>query len=197
MRRTLDRSGIGDDDLICRFVATFEQLDDLMCLPSDTAPPELANEVRDGWDRWRPTAIATAREQLEALYRKLPGRFPNLYEQLVLTHRWLEVHLQSVMLLANPPGRTLDGLEREIFRDPVLIATLLPAGLIPFGKVSGGGYDPMCFDLNSQRRGDCQIIQVEHEAVLCHDRLGKTWPRYASFRELVWDTIDLAESKRE
>jgi hypothetical protein len=196
MRRTLDRGGIRDDDLICRFVATFEQLDDLMCLPSDPAPPELANEERDGWDRWRPAAIATARGQLEALYQKLPGRFPALYEQLVLTHRWLEVHLQTVMLLANPPGPTLDGLAGAILGDPVLIATLLPAGLIPFGRVSGGGYDPMCFDLNSRKRGECPIIQVEHEAVLCHDRIGTTWPRYASFRDLVCDTIDLAESNR-
>jgi hypothetical protein len=197
MRRTLDRSGIRDDDLIGRFVATFERLDDLICLPSEPPPLELASPDSDGWDRWHPAAIATGRKDLEDLYEKVPGPFPALYERLVLTHRWLEVHLGTVMLLANPPGPMLDGLAGAILRDPVLIATLLPAGLVPFGRVSGGGYDPMCFDLNSQKRGDCPIIQVEHEAVLCHDRIGKTWPRYASFRELVCETIDLGESKRD
>jgi hypothetical protein len=184
-----------DDGLLERFVATFEQLDDLLCLPSEPPPPELACPESDEWDRWRPAAIATGRDQLHGLYRKVPGPFPALYEQLVLTHRWLEVHLGTVMLLANPPGPTFDGLAGAMLGDPVLINTLLPAGLIPFGRVSGGGYDPMCFDLNSQKHGDCPIIQVEHEAVLCHDRIDKTWPRYASFRELVCETIDLAESR--
>jgi hypothetical protein len=197
MRRTRYRSGTRDDDLIARFVATFKRLDDLICLPSEPSPPELASPDSDEWDRWRPATIVTDREQLENLYRKVLGPFPALYEQLVLTHRWLEVHLGTVMLLPNPPGPTLDGLAGAILGDPVLIATLLPAGLIPFGKVSGGGYDPMCFDLNASKRGDCPIIQVEHESILCHDRIGQTWQRYPSFRELVCETIDLAESKRD
>jgi hypothetical protein len=54
----------------------------------------------------------------------------------------------------------------------------------------------MCFDLNARQRGDCRIIQVEHESVLCHDRIGETWVRYTSFRELVCDTIDLAQAER-
>jgi hypothetical protein len=41
------------------------------------------------------------------------------------------------------------------------------------------------------------VIQIEHESVLCHDRLGKTWQRYSSFRELMFDTIDRAQTQRE
>jgi hypothetical protein len=135
-------------------------------------------------------AIPTGRDQLEALYRQVPGPFPALYERLVLSYRWLEVHLETAMPLGNPPGPTLDGLASAILGDAVLINTLLPARLIPFGRVSGGGYDPMCFDLRARMRDDCPIIQVEHESVLCHDRIGETWLRYPSFRELVCETVD-------
>jgi hypothetical protein len=197
MGRTRDRSGTRDDDLIARFVATFERLDDLICLPSEPPPLELKSPDSDGWDRWRPAAIATGRDQLDTLYRKVPGPFPALYERLVMSYRWLEVHLGTAMLLGNPPGPTLDCLAGAILRDTVLINTLLPAGLIPFGKVSGGGYDPMCFDLNAGKRDDCAIVQVEHESVLCHDRIGQTWQRYPSFHDLVCETIDLVESKRD
>jgi hypothetical protein len=195
MRQPKGPSGTRDNELLARFVATFEQLDDLMCLPSEPTPPELASPEPDGWDRWRPAAIPTGRAQLEALYRKVPGPFPALYEQLVLSYRWLEVHLETAMLLGNPPGPTLDGLASAILGDVVLINTLLPARLIPFGRVSGGSYDPMCFDLRARKRDDCPIIQVEHESVLCHDRIGETWLRYPSFRELVCETIDRAQSR--
>jgi hypothetical protein len=191
MGRTRDCSGTRDDDLLERFVGTFERLDDLIWLPSAPAPPELATPASDGWDRWRPAAIASGRDQLESLCRKVPGPFPALYERLVLSYRWLEVDLGTVMLFGNPPGSTLNALAATILRDPVLINTLLPAGLIPFGKVSGGGYDPMCFDLRARKRDDCPILQVEHESVLCHDRIGKTWPgirRFATWcaRRSTW-----------
>jgi hypothetical protein len=193
---------MSDDGLLERFVATFPQLDDLICLPNEPVPPELASPESDDWDswqgdRWRPAAIATGRDQLEALYHKVPGPFPALYERLVLSYRWLDVFLRTAMLLGNPPGPTLDGLAGAILRDPVLTNTLLPAGLIPFGRVSDGGYDPMCFDLNARKKDDCPIIQVEHESVLCHDRIGKTCLRYPSFRELACETIDLAQARIE
>lgn len=195
MPRLKGLSGTRDDDLLARVVATFEQLDDLMCVPSEPPPPELASPEPDDGDRWLPASIQTGRDQLETLYSKVPGPFPALYERLVLSYRWLDVHLGTAMLLGNPPGPTLDGLASAILRDPFLISTLLPAGLIPFGRVSGGFYDPMCFDLRARKRDDCPIIQVEHESILCHDRIGETWLRYASFRDLVCKTIDLAQSK--
>jgi hypothetical protein len=197
MRRPKGPSSARDDELLARFVATFGRLDDLMCLPSEPPPPELATPEQEGVDRWRPAAIRTDRDQLEALYRKVPGPFPALYERLVLSYRWLEVHLETVMLLGNPPGPTLDGLASAILRDAVLVNTLLPARLIPFGRVSGGGYGPMCFDLRARKRDDCPIVQVEHESVLCHDRIGETWLRYPSFRELVCETIDRAQSQED
>src|SRR5580704_16423439 len=157
----MPRVAMRDDDLLARFVATFAQLDDLTCLPSEPPPAELMNPAPDCGDRWRPAAIATGRDQLEALYRKIPGPFPALYERLVLSYRWLEVDLGTARLLPNAPGPSLDGLADAMLRDPVLINTLLPAGLIPFGKATGVCYDPMCFELNSRKRDDCPIIQVE------------------------------------
>ena len=192
-----------DDDLIRRFVATFRTLDGLHSWQSEPLPAELAAEPdSDDWVpvRWQPAAAPTDREHLAPIYERLPrhhrlpARLPALYERLVLSYRWLRVHLETVMLLANPPGPTLSGLADEIFCDPVLINTLIPAGFVPFGKVSGGGYDPMCFDLNSMKRDDCPIIQIEHESALCHDRIGQTWQRFSSFRELMFDTIDRANA---
>jgi hypothetical protein len=45
------------------------------------------------------------------------------------------------------------------------------------------------------KRGDCPVVQFEHEAILCRDVIGKSWRRSLSFRELVYETIELAQSK--
>jgi hypothetical protein len=198
MRRPRKHSLKFDDELIRRFVATFAQLDELGCLPSAPPPPELfAGMDADGSVCWRPAVIATPREQLHELYRRVPGPFPALYEELVLNYRWLEVDLQTARLLANPPGPTLDGLADEMLGDPVLINTLLPAGFIPFGKATDLCYDPMCFDLDSRQGDDCPIVQLEHESILCHDKIGASWQRFPSFRDLMCETIDLAQSKHD
>jgi hypothetical protein len=192
------RRSASDDELIRRFVASFERLDGLEYWQSATLPAELAAEpdVDDGQTvRWRPAVIVTDREQLAPIYQKLPGRFPALYERLVLTHRWIEVDLQTVRLLANPPGSTLSGLLREIFRDQALADVLIPAGFVPFGKATDVNYDPICFDLNSRQGDDCPVIQFEHETILCHGTIGERRRRAASFRELVCETIDLADSR--
>ena len=197
MQRSRNQGGTSDDELIRRFVATFERLDKLICNTSKPPPSELLGGTDLDVDRLsrRPAAIMTGRVQLEPLYRRLPGRFPDLYEQLVLTYRWPEIDLQIVRLLSNPTGPTLSGLEDEIFRDRILINTLIPAGFVPFGKATDMNYDPVCFDLNSMKRGDCPVVQFAHEAILCRAEIGESWRRISSFRELIYDTIELAQSK--
>jgi hypothetical protein len=180
MRRSRNVGGTSDDELIRRFAGTFELLD--------------GRDTNVDWPCGRPAAIVTKRVHLEPLYRRLPRRFPDLYERLVLTYRWPVMDLQIVQLLSNPRGPTLSGLADEIFRDPVLTNTLIPTGFVPFGKATDTNYDPVCFDLNSMTRGDCPVIQFEHEAILRHDKIGESYRRSSSFRELIYDTIELAQS---
>ncbi len=133
-----------------------------------------------------PVACATDAHELEPLYALLPGRFPPLYEQLILSYRWPPVELPYFVLLPNPPGRTLDGLLAQMRRDNGLWTTLLPNGCVPFGKAGGGHYDPICFDIrHRQKDGDCPLVRVEHEAILCFDRIGETFIVATSFRDLV------------
>lgn len=185
-----------DDDLVRRFVASFERHDDLIAFPCDAPPGELAVGPDPNFGeciRWNPRAISTPRSQLEPIYNRLPCPFPALYERLVLTYRWMEVYLESVALLANSPGPTLSGLMKEIFRDSTFVAVLIPAGFVPFAKGTESIYNPVCFDTNAMMDGDCPVIQFEHEEILCHNRIGENWQVSSSFRELMVQTIDLAQ----
>lgn len=138
--------------------------------------------------------VDTPPKALEAIYTKLPGRFPPLYECLVLSYRWAEVDLQSYRLLANPPGPDLSGLLEELSKDSILGNGLLRAGYVRFGMGPDTDYDPVCFDANSRRKdGDCRIVKFDHEENLCNDRVNVTSELASTFEQLVVRTIEAAD----
>jgi len=175
-----------DDSTLARFIESFGKFDGMR------APHPVTTEFDGGTDpqysdqRWKPALIATYVSALKGLYARIPGPLPPLYEQLVLTYRWLEVYLDDhLRLLGNPPGPDLLGLTQNITADPAFVNVLFPLGLVPFGK-AGESYDPVCFDLAKRAGdGDCRIVRVEHESVLCDDRVGEHWVISDPFRSLI------------
>ena len=184
------------DGLIERFVASFEKLDDLAEFPEIyplVRQLAVGNPDPYGRQRWTPMAVRTDASQLEPLLTKLPARFPPLFEELVLSFRWAEVDLQSFRLLPNPPGPDLSGLLREMRKDPALWESLLPAGYIQFGRGPDMDYDPVCFDIRARTRGkDYGIVKIDHEEILCNNRVKVVAQLAPGFEQLMVQTIDRA-----
>jgi hypothetical protein len=192
-----------EQSLLQDFIASFDKLSDMKSVEHiDAVKAQLGYGEPDsyGRKRWRPVQVATDPEHLEPLYSQLPARFPCLYERLVLSYRWADVDLQSLTLLANPPGTGLDGLLHRMSKDPTLWRCLRKAGYIQFGKGTDIDYDPVCFDIRSRtRKGrDARIVKIDHEQILCYERVKVIEELASSFEELVQDTIkraNLAESR--
>ena len=190
-----------DSELIDRFVLSFAKLDALRadsCL--DPTAWELAEGEPDGSGRraWRAVKHLTDPACLDPLYAVLPARFPPLYESLVLNYRWADVDLRSFTLFANPVGEDLKPLLNRISADQHLWNHLIRAGYIPFGKGTGGDYDPVCFELESRRQNaDFRIVKIDHEGILCFDRLKVVAEIALSFRHLVLKTIESADKSAE
>lgn len=187
---------VKDEQLLERYIATFEKLDEMVVDEFAMPPAEqlaFGEEDEYGSRRWRPIKVKTPQPQLEELYAELPGRFPPLFEQMVLSYRWAEVDLSSYRLLANPPGQDLNGLFQQITNDPALWDALIPAGFIQFGRGSDLDYDPVCFDIKSTKQAeDCRIVKIDHEAILCNYRVKVVSELAPSFYQLVLQTIDRA-----
>jgi hypothetical protein len=146
-------------------------------------------------------AIASSSDEswLASLYAQLPARFPPLYEQLILSYRWEdEVELGRLRLLPNPRSPDFSGLAAGIFRDKGLVESLIPGGFVQFGQAPDMNYDPVCFDLRGRRRkdGDYRIVQLDHEAILCHYKIQEVAELAPSFRELMLQIVGDAEKKR-
>jgi hypothetical protein len=128
------------------------------------------------------------------VYAKLPAHFPRLFELLVLSYRWAEIDLGTYRLLANPPGSDLTGLLRQISKDPSLWEALLPAGFMQFGMGPDMDYDPVCFDIKTRKQGgDCRIVKIDHEEILCNNRVKVVSELAPSFYQLVLQTIERAK----
>lgn len=191
---------MNDKDLLLdQFVSSFEKLDE-MTASKELSPLawELAAGKSDdlGWKRWRPIKVATDPSCLEPLYAKLPARFPRLFEHLVLSYRWADVELKSLTLLANPRGSDLSRFWEQISSDPGLWTALITAGYIRFGRGADMDFDPVCFDVKTRRKnGDCRIVKIDHEEILCNNRVKVVAEIAPSFEALVEKTIELAKSR--
>ena len=186
-----------DEFLVDRYVTTFEKLDGEMVADETRSPLASALDTgrvdEIGWKIWKPLKISSPPQLLDGIYASLPGRFPPLFERLVLSYRWTEVDLQTYRLLGNPPGLDLSGLLEGISGDPGLWEALLPAGYIQFGRGPDLDYDPVCFEMKSQSKGrDCRIVKIDHEEILCNYRVKVVTELAPSFRSLVEKTIALA-----
>lgn len=191
-----------DEELVASFVGTFCKLNGGCWTPHDKPPPDELNAGIDPHDwrhiLWRPAAIQVGVDGLKSFYHSLPSTLPPLYERLITSWRWLEVDLHRIRLFANPPGPALDGLAENIFSDPVFVSHLVKNGFVPFAFDSGERsdqhtYNPVCFDTNHRNeRGDCPIMGFEHESMLSFDRLGDSWVLWPSFRDLIMETIKVA-----
>ncbi|MGB9122389.1 MAG: hypothetical protein WCE73_17365, partial [Candidatus Angelobacter sp.] len=145
---------------------------------------------------WEPAKVETSPTDLAEVYAKLPARFPRLFERMVLSYRWAEVDLGTYTLLANPPGPDLTGLLRQISKDPGLWEALIPAGSIQFGKGPDLDYDPVCFDIKTRKQGgDCRIVKIDHEEILCNNRVKVVAELAPSFYPLVLQTIQRAKQR--
>ena len=98
--------------------------------------------------------------------------------------------LPGYRLLANPPGADLSGLLAKISKDPANWNLLSRSGYIQFGKGPDMDYDPVCFDITSREKGrEYPIVKLDHEEILCNDRLKIVSQLAPSFEQLVLRTI--------
>lgn len=153
-----------------------------------------------------------AAKDLTPLYTELPDgmpRLPRLYEHLLLSYSWnapggddfggydlfagrrpFSDCPYGYNLLGNAAEKpSLKPVSGDMPYDTGLRNILTANRYFLFGQGGRQQYDPVCFDLNRMRGRDCPVVGIDHEAILCYNRIRITVELAPTFRELVKRTI--------
>jgi hypothetical protein len=136
---------------------------------------------------------------LPALERRLP--FPT-----VTTFRSLISRYTFPLFVAGPltfhavglpePDANSQEFRSAIRADAIPSLFLLKQGFLRFARPAGGSYDPVYFDCrNSRRKGEPAVVRVDHEEILCNDRLRVLEQLAAGFDVLLEETTSALGAK--
>jgi hypothetical protein len=130
---------------------------------------------------------------IDALETKLPRRLPASFRSLVLRYAFPSFDAGHLRFFANTGDDASEELAVGIFRDQFIANATLKAGYIQFARPQDGSYDPICFDARrSVSNREFPIVRLDHEAILCHDRIREAAPISKSFYRFVADLVDRA-----
>jgi hypothetical protein len=102
----------------------------------------------------------------------LSKRFPVSFRSLYTRYSFPMFDAGNILFFANQGDGGQDELDVAIFNDRYISEALLKSGFIQFARLTGGGYDPICFDARkSVNNREFPIVQLNHEEILCHDRI--------------------------
>jgi len=76
------------------------------------------------------------------------------------------------------------------FRDKPIFDICTAHLFLPIGQPEESNYDRVCLDLNRLKRGDCPVVQLDHEAILLKNKIkiiAELWP---SYKKLIKDVLD-------
>lgn len=119
---------------------------------------------------------------------KLPKRLPVSFHSLISRYSFNSFDYNGLSFFAN--NNIDENLSLAIFKDRFISALTLQNGFIQFARPDNGSYDPICFDTNiSQSRREFPIVKIDHEAILCRNKIHIVETVYASFLKFVLEKI--------
>ena len=125
-------------------------------------------------------------DSIAALEQRLPSPLPPAFRALVSRYSFLAFEICSVEIFDNTGEESRDDWAYRLFADKTLSATLLTSGYLQFARPATGSYDPICFDTKRKRGdGEYPVVWIDHEGILCRDKIVVRAELAPSFVELV------------
>ena len=98
------------------------------------------------------------------------------------------LHLEPVF--ANTGHESREDLSVGIFNDRKIAEATLEPGYIQVGRPDDGSYDPICFYARrSVSNLEFSIVRLDHEEILCNDRIRVAQPMADSFYRFALSSV--------
>lgn len=124
---------------------------------------------------------------INPLLARLPKRFPESYLSLVSRYAFPSFEVGEMFFWGNTGLDYYWELRDCMFRDEYMSSILMKNGFLQIGNPAGGSYDPICFDAKKANKKDleCPIAWLDHEELLCNDRIVAIKEIAGSFIEYI------------
>ncbi len=130
---------------------------------------------------------------IDALETKLPRRLPASFRSLVTRYAFPSFEAGHLHFFANEGDDSRDELSVAISHDQFIADATLNSGYIQFARPEGGSYDPICFDARrSVSNREFPIVRLDHENILCRERIHSVATISDSFYRFVADLVSRA-----
>jgi len=122
--------------------------------------------------------------------QRLPRRLPASFRSLVTRYSFAPFEAGRLSFYANRGIGDVEDLSVAIFRDKLIVDNTMKAGYIQFARPATGDYDPICFDANTAvSNREFPIVRLDHEEILCYERIRVTEKVADSFYRFVADIV--------
>ena len=122
--------------------------------------------------------------RIAELQQRTGWPFPPSFRYFVGSYSFPAFESRSLMFFANTGENTCWELASRLFNDPHMSPALLRAGFLQIGNPFFYNYDPICFDCKGPKP-EKRIVQLDHEEILCNDRIRIIGEIAPSFPELL------------
>lgn len=127
---------------------------------------------------------------IEVLESRLPRRLPSSFRNLVTRFAFTSFDAGPLTFFGNTGLDEENDFNVAIFADRVMAEAALKNGYIQFGRLVSGSYDPICFDARkSEPNREFSIVRLDHEQILCNDRINVVEKVAESFFKFASDIV--------
>ena len=123
----------------------------------------------------------------------MSSKLPSSFRSLVTRYAFASFDIGPLRLFGNTGRDEEDDLNVVIFRDRTMAQATLKNGYIQFARRDTGSYDPICFDAKkSAANREFAIVRLDHEQILCNDRIKVVEKVADSFFKFASDIVQRA-----
>jgi hypothetical protein len=163
-------------------------------------PPECVVSLEEefGDAIWQIVPSASA-EWLPEVESRLPFPLPSTFRSLIKRYLFPSFEVAPLTLFSvgvRDPESTGMEFKSAIFADRFMSPFLLRNGLLPFARPGDYSYDPVCFDFRApNRKSEPAVVRIDHEEILCNERLRVVESISPAFHELTEEMTRLLKNR--
>jgi hypothetical protein len=117
---------------------------------------------------------------------RLPFRLPRTFRSLISRYLFPSFEIDPIKFFSVGAPEESTEFQFAVFGDRYMSPFLFKNGFLQFARPAGGSYDPVCFDFRaSARKSEPAVVCIDHEEILCNERIRVTESLSPSFHLLI------------